>query len=234
MRVKVFEKMALTKFASLLLLAAAAATLSAPAVRAQELPSVALLVGNSDPVNRGDYMQDAMNGGVIGCGGSASDVQRVIASNADVFEGTLCTLNFFFVNNAVQGGTDELCSYDCVVEQALAGDFDLIIAVSFQYGAGIQAAALANPDRNFGIIDNAYSPTIPNVEVFIWLEDQAGFLAGVVAGEVAKKQGTLTLGAVGGIAIPPVKKFINGTSSSLSPARTFTVFPVVLVRRVGR
>ena len=45
-------------------------------------------------------------------------------------------------------------------------------------------AAIANPDIDFGVIDIAYDPPLDNVEAFVWREDQSGFLAGVVAGDV--------------------------------------------------
>ena len=115
--------------------------------------------------------------------------------------------DFFFS----YGFPDDDCDQDCLVAEAVAsGMYDLIIGVSFRYGGAISAAATDNPDVNFGVVDVAYDPILPNVEQFTWAEDESGFLAGVVAGEVAKSLGLTVLGGVGGIAIPPVKKFING------------------------
>lgn len=187
--------------------------LVAPCARAQSsTPSIALLVGNSDPANRGDFMREAMNGAVFGCGGSFEDaaaVQEVVSPGP--FEGPLCTVTYYFVDDAVQGG-DSACSNDCVVDLAVSTGYDLIIAVAFQYGNAIQEAAAANPDVDFGIIDVAYFPPLENVEAFVWREDQMGFLSGVVAAEVAKEIGETVIGAVGGPPIPPVRKFVNGFS----------------------
>ena len=192
--------------------------LASSGVANAQLPQVALLVGGSNPETRGDYMQDAMNGGILGCGGTQDDIDVAVAENPNYFNGTLCDLTFFFLDTVVQGGTDESCRHDCLVQKAVNGMFDLIVAVSYNYNGAIKAAAEANPEMNFGIIDSAYSPTIPNVEVFIWKEDQAGFLAGVVAAEVALELGKLTLGAVGGIPIPPVR-FIPKRSHTYLLAR---------------
>lgn len=152
-------------------------------------------------------MQEAMNGAVYGCGGGSEDVAVLLEENPLYFNGTLCDVTYYFVDDAVQGGTDD-CSNACIVEQAVAAGHDLIIAVAFQYGGAIQEAAVANPDMSFGIIDFAVPE--PNVESFTWREDQMGFLSGVVAGEVAKELGITKIGAVGGPPIPPVRKFISG------------------------
>ena len=172
-----------------------------------QVSDIALLVGNPDIANRGDFMQEAMNGAVYGCGGNSDDVSMLLAENPRYFNGTLCDVTFYFLNDVVQGGTSD-CSNACVVEQAVAAGHDLIIGVAFGYGAPIQAAAAANPDMAFGIID--FQVPEPNVESFTWREDQMGFLSGVVAGEVAKNLGITKIGAVGGPPIPPVKKFISG------------------------
>jgi len=171
--------------------------------------SVALIVGLSDPNTRGDFMQTAMNGGIRGCGGSFEDVQNAIETNPQVFPGNLCEVTFYFINDVIPG-SNVTCSNECAVSNALAGGHDLIIGVGFGNVFPIQAAAIANPDINFGIIDFSFYPPIPNVEAFSWREDQMGYLSGVVAGEVAKDIGKYAVGAVGGPPIPPVLKFING------------------------
>merc|ERR1711912_105300 len=138
-----------------------------------QVSDIALLVGTSDIEQRGDFMQEAMNGAVYGCGGGSEDVAVLLEENPLYFNGTLCDVTYYFVDDAVQGGTDD-CSNACIVEQAVAAGHDLIIAVAFQYGGAIQEAAVANPDMSFGIIDFAVPES--NVESFTWREDQMGFL----------------------------------------------------------
>merc|ERR1719378_350907 len=152
-----------------------------------------------------------MNGGIFGCGGSIDDVGPIQEVGAPgPFEGELCTVTFYFDDTALQGG-EGTCEADCVVATAVADGHDLIIGVGFQYGAFIQGAALNNTDVDFGIIDVAYDPPIDNVEAFIWKEDQMGFLAGVVAAEVAKGIGETVVGVVGGPSfVAPIRKYVNG------------------------
>jgi basic membrane lipoprotein Med (substrate-binding protein (PBP1-ABC) superfamily) len=179
-------------------------------VNAQGPAKIAVCVGTSDKDGRGTYMQDAMNGGVQGCGGAQEAVAEFEETNPGVYDGPLCYVTYYFIDDADQGGTDESCDQACVVDKAIADGNELIIGVSFAYTGAIADAAAANPDLDFGVVDVSYNPPIENVEAFVWKEDQSGFLAGIVAGEVARESGRFTLGAVGGLPIPPVLRFING------------------------
>ncbi len=84
---------------------------------------------------------------------------------------------------------------------------DIIVTVGFLLGDATKAAAEANPDTKFSIVDYAYDPTIPNVLGQVFSTDQAGFLAGYVAAGVSK---TGKIGTFGGIQIPPVTVFMDG------------------------
>jgi basic membrane protein A len=84
---------------------------------------------------------------------------------------------------------------------------DIIITVGFLLGDGTKAAAEANPDVKFSIVDYAYDPTIPNVLGQVFSTDQAAFLAGYVAAGVTK---TGAVGTFGGIQIPTVTAFMDG------------------------
>ena len=84
---------------------------------------------------------------------------------------------------------------------------DLIVGVGFLLGEGIAAAAEANPDVNFTIIDFAYDPTIPNVVGQVYASNQPAFLAGMIAADTTE---TGIVGVWGGINIPPVTDFMDG------------------------
>jgi len=84
---------------------------------------------------------------------------------------------------------------------------DIIITVGFLLGDGTEAAAKANPNQKFSIVDYAYDPAIPNVVGQIFNTDQAGFLAGYVAAAVSK---TGKVGTFGGLKIPTVTVFMDG------------------------
>ncbi|WP_322793181.1 BMP family ABC transporter substrate-binding protein, partial [Bellilinea sp.] len=84
---------------------------------------------------------------------------------------------------------------------------DLIVTVGFLLGDATAAAAKANPDQKFAIVDFAYDPEIPNVLGLVFATDQAAFLAGYAAAGATK---TGKVGTFGGIQIPPVTVFMDG------------------------
>lgn len=90
---------------------------------------------------------------------------------------------------------------------SLLGGCDIIITVGFLMGDATAAAAEANPDQKFSIVDYAYDPTIPNVLGQVFATDQAAFLAGYLAAGMTQ---TGTVGTFGGINIPPVTVFMDG------------------------
>ena len=85
---------------------------------------------------------------------------------------------------------------------------DIIITVGFLLGDATKAAAEANPDIKFSIVDYAYDPTIPNVLGQVFSTSQAAFLAGYLAAGMSKSG---IVGTFGGINIgPPVTDFMDG------------------------
>ncbi len=84
---------------------------------------------------------------------------------------------------------------------------DIIITVGFLLGDATKAAAEANADVKFSIVDYAYDPVIPNVMGQVYATDEAAFLVGYLAAGVTK---TGTVGTFGGINIPPVTIFMDG------------------------
>jgi basic membrane protein A len=90
---------------------------------------------------------------------------------------------------------------------SLLGQCDLIITVGFLLGDATKAAAEANPNQKFSIVDYSYDPVIPNVVGQIYSTDEAAFLAGYLAAGVTKSG---MLGVFGGINIPTVTIFMDG------------------------
>ncbi|HMO60076.1 MAG TPA: BMP family ABC transporter substrate-binding protein, partial [Roseiflexaceae bacterium] len=97
--------------------------------------------------------------------------------------------------------------YDKNLQQFADQGFDLIIGVGFLMGDAIAEAAARNPDVKYAIVDFAYDPAIPNVRGLVFAEDQAGYLAGVLAASMTESG---VVAAVGGVEIPPVQKFLLG------------------------
>src|SRR3990170_2893634 len=83
---------------------------------------------------------------------------------------------------------------------------DLIITVGFLLGDATAAAAGANPDQKFSIVDVDYLD-FPNLLGQAFKTDQAAFMAGYVAAAVTQ---TGKVGTFGGIQIPTVTVFMDG------------------------
>jgi basic membrane protein A len=94
--------------------------------------------------------------------------------------------------------------------------YDLIISVGFLMGDATAAVAKRFPKTKFAIIDfgvEGLKGKPKNVRGLLFKEQEAGYLVGYLAGRqiLAKPVGGNTmLGAVGGLKIPPVDRFIAG------------------------
>lgn len=84
---------------------------------------------------------------------------------------------------------------------------DIIITVGFLLGDATAAAAEANPDQKFSIVDYAYDPAYDNVVGQVFNTNEAAFLAGYLAAGVTQ---TGVVGTFGGIQIPTVTAFMDG------------------------
>jgi basic membrane protein A len=100
------------------------------------------------------------------------------------------------------------------INQFIDQGCDLIVTVGFLLGDATAAAAEANPDQKFAIVDfdffNADSGedvTYDNVRELTFATDEAAFLAGYVS---AAQSESGTLGTFGGLNIPTVTIFMNG------------------------
>jgi basic membrane protein A len=89
---------------------------------------------------------------------------------------------------------------------------DIIITVGFLLGDATAAAAEANPDQKFSIVDYAYDPGYDNVLGQVFNTDEAAFLAGYLAAGVSK---TGKVGTFGGIQIPTVTVFMDGFAAGV-------------------
>jgi basic membrane protein A len=97
--------------------------------------------------------------------------------------------------------------YEVNINAFVAEDCDLIVAVGFLLGDATIAAAKANPDQNFAIIDVNTDPTVTNLRGNFSKIEEAAFLAGYLAA------GTSTTGKVGtyvGILFPATQAFMDG------------------------
>jgi basic membrane protein A and related proteins len=93
------------------------------------------------------------------------------------------------------------------INSFISDNCDIIITVGFLLGDATKAAAEANPDQKFSIVDFAYDPPVPNILGQVFATDEAAFLAGYLAAGVSKSG---VVGTFGGINIPPVTIFMDG------------------------
>jgi basic membrane protein A len=105
---------------------------------------------------------------------------------------------------------------------------DLVIGIGFLMGDALKDAASKAPDTKFAIVDNSYTGAdgkwgaTDNVVSLMFKEQDAGYLAGVLAG-AAEDEGTLkglnsqkVVSVVGGQKIPPVDRYIAGFQAGVT------------------
>jgi basic membrane protein A len=103
--------------------------------------------------------------------------------------------------------------------------FNAIVAVGFLMATDLAEVARRFPQRNFAIIDAVVNQ--PNVASVTFKEEDGSFLAGALAAMVSK---TKTIGFLGGIDIPLIRKFEAGY---MAGAREVDPSVRVLVKYVG-
>ena len=118
----------------------------------------------------------------------------------------------------------EAADFEPNIQAHIDADCDLIVTVGFLLDA-TAAAAEANPDQQFAIVDFDFfdvdageDVSFDNVRELTFATDEAAFLAGYVAAAVSE---TGVIGTYGGINIPTVTIFMDGLSRrSTSTTRT--------------
>jgi basic membrane protein A len=99
--------------------------------------------------------------------------------------------------------------------------FDLIISVGFLMGDATNTVASKLPNSNFAIVDfsaAALKDKPKNVEGLLFKEQEAGYLAGYLAGLWAKDNNAKVVSTVGGQKIPPVDHYIAGFQAGAKEA----------------
>jgi basic membrane protein A len=124
--------------------------------------------------------------------------------------------------------------YEKNIDQFATEQYDAIISVGFLMGDATAVKARQYPGIRFATIDTAYFPArgdrncpetvkdcyadggLRNVTSLLFQEDEAGFLAGVVAGGMTR---TGVVCTVAGMEIPPVVRFVVGFQNGARWAR---------------
>ncbi len=108
--------------------------------------------------------------------------------------------------------SQEQADYEPNIKEFLQQDYDLIVGIGWMLADALAAAANANPDTLFAIVDHSYDPPIKNVRALVFDTDEAAFLAGYLAASMSK---TGKVGVFGGIEIPTVTIFMVGFQSGV-------------------
>jgi basic membrane protein A and related proteins len=101
--------------------------------------------------------------------------------------------------------------------------YDLIIAVGFLMAEATETVAGKFPDTKFAIVDSsaeAMKSAPKNVQGLLFRENEAGYLAGYLAGLYAKDNQIDTVSTVGGQKIPPVDAYIAGFQAGAKEANS--------------
>ena len=155
------------------------------------------LVTDGGNINDGTFNQLAYNGAIAAC---------TDANN--------CCME---VDRVDDDHEDHEVRFMCELEYA-AVDSGLSIGVGFLHEQSIHRAGTCRPDKKFAVVDVAYfdenAASNANIMGLTFADDQAGYLAGVIAGGVAA-QGNGKVGVIGGLPIAPVERFINGFSNGV-------------------
>ena len=99
--------------------------------------------------------------------------------------------------------------------------FEVIISVGFLMGDATNTVASKLPDSNFAIVDfsaAALKDKPKNVVGLLFKEQEAGYLAGYLAGLWAKDNNAKAVSTVGGQKIPPVDHYIAGFQAGAKEA----------------
>ncbi|RMF81617.1 MAG: BMP family ABC transporter substrate-binding protein [Chloroflexi bacterium] len=105
--------------------------------------------------------------------------------------------------------------YESNIATCINEGFDIIVTVGFTLADATRAAAEANPDRWFIVVDTDFAEPLPNLVGLQFRDDQAGFMAGVLAALMSESG---TVAGIYGIAIPPVVRFRHGYEQGVAYA----------------
>jgi basic membrane protein A len=179
---------------------------------------------------------DDDGGGNGGGGGSdtAAETQESIKAGVVTDIGGLNDRSFNALANAgIKRAADQLGIEERVLISKQQGDyipnlttlaqqqFNLIVPVGFLMADATNTVATKVPNANFAIVDfsaTALKDKPKNVQGLLFKEQEAGYLAGYLAGLWAKDNNAKVVSTVGGQKIPPVDHYIAGFQAGAKKA----------------
>jgi basic membrane protein A len=116
-----------------------------------------------------------------------------------------------------KGNSDYVPNLSSLAQQK----YDLVIGVGFLMAEAMDTVASKFPNTKFAIIDvdaTSLKSKPTNVQGLVFKEQEAGYLAGYMAGLYMKDEGKGSIGSVGGQKIPPVDHYIAGYEAGAKAA----------------
>jgi len=120
-----------------------------------------------------------------------------------------------------------LSEYESALQDCITDSNDLCVAVGFGLADATLNKANAEPGTKFAIVDYVYSSYPSNLRGLDFASDEAGYLAGTLAGMMSESD---VIGAVGGMQIPPVEAYVDAYETA---AGCFNPDVTVLIDYVG-
>jgi len=103
--------------------------------------------------------------------------------------------------------TESPLEYEANIRELIEHGCDFIVTIGSRTGPVVERLAAHHPSVHFIIVDYEPLPESRNVTGLVFAEDQAGFLAGALAGLMTERD---VVGFVGGMDVVPVRKFQKG------------------------
>jgi basic membrane protein A and related proteins len=182
----------------------------------------------------GDDDDDGGGGNGGGGGDQAAEEQESIKAGVVTDIGGLNDRSFnALANEGIKRAAEELGIEQRVLISKSQGDYvpnlttlaqqqyDLIVPVGFLMADATNTVASKLPNVNFAIVDfsaTGLKDKPKNVQGLLFKEQEAGYLAGYLAGLWAKDNNAKVVSTVGGQKIPPVDHYIAGFQAGAKKA----------------
>jgi basic membrane protein A len=181
----------------------------------------------------GDDDDDSGDGGGGGGGETAAEETPIKAGVVTDIGGINDRSFNALANAGIKRAADELGIEERVLISKQQGDyipnlttlaqqqFDLIVPVGFLMADATNTVATKVPNANFAIVDFSAAglkDKPQNVQGLLFKEQEAGYLAGYLAGLWAKDNDAKVVSTVGGQKIPPVDHYIAGFQAGAKKA----------------
>jgi basic membrane protein A and related proteins len=169
-----------------------------------------------------------------GGGGASQEEAKSIKAGVVTDIGGLNDRSFnFLANKGLEDAESKLGTQGRVLLSKSNGDYvpnlttlaqqqyDLTVGVGFLMADAMATVAGKFPNNNFAIVDfpaSGLKGKPQNVEGLLFKEQEAGYLAGYLAGLWAKDNNANTVSTVGGQKIPPVDHYIAGFQKGATDA----------------